>query len=195
MPTIYIPDEMLEEVRLMKHYRHQRKKYNIILDFKEETRQEEKVPPCTPFIKEEKKKEERDIYIPRSRENSLSIPTLEEVREYAKGFENLTFTADFFFHYYDAYGWKSKGETVYNWQSLFTAWANDPKKCHASRSQRTEARQQRLLSAETQRLEQSNREIAEREARQAREASQAVSYEEYQRMKQAGELGETVGTE
>ena len=189
MPTIYIPDEMVEEVRLMKHYRHQRKKYNIILDFKEETRQEEKVPPCTPFIKEEKKKEERELSLSHAREVFLPVPTLEEVEEYAKGFDNLTFTAAYFFYHYDALGWKSKGETVYNWQSLFTAWANDPKKCHASRSQRTEARQQRLLSAETQRLEQSNREIAEREARLAREASQAVSYEEYQRMKRAGELG------
>lgn len=190
MPTIYIPDEMLEEVRLMKHYRHQRKKYNIILDFKEETRQEEKVPPCTPFIKEEKKKEERDKNnINRGCEIFLPIPSLDEIVEFSKQFDNLIFTPEYFFHYYNATNWKIKGETVYNWQSLFTAWANDPKKCHASRSQRTEARQQRLLSAETQRLEQSNREIAEREARQAREASQAVSYEEYLRMKRARELG------
>ena len=191
MATVYIPDEMIDEVKLMKRYRRQGRKYYITLDFKEESRNEEKLPPCTPFSKEEKKKEERALSLSLARKEILPIPCLDEITEYATKFENLTFTPEYFFHHYNALGWKVRGEMIENWQSLFESWVNDPKKKGqpgGAKGQRSEQRQQALQTAETRMQEEAERQTAEREKRLKRQAEESVSWAEYLRMKQEGKV-------
>ena len=194
----YIPDSLMADVEQLKEMqkrglRYEIKCYDMICyDSKEERETEERLSPCTPFYKEEKEKEERGLSLSHARKECLTNPTLNEVAEYAKMFDNLTFTAEYFFHHYNALGWKVRGEAIENWQSLFNAWANDPKKSHQPSRARSQQRQQTLLAAETRLQEQAEQQTAERNERMREQADQHISREDYERLKAAGYKGERI---
>ena len=188
----YIPDSLMVDVEQLKEMqkrglRYEIKCYDMICyDSKEERETEERLSPCTPFYKEEKEKEERGTHTPRKRE-ILPVPTLEEVREFARQIPNLDFTAEYFFHRNESRGWQKDGAPIENWQSLLLCW-HEGKKGKGTGAKRSQQRQQTLLAAETRLQEQAEQQTAERNERLKEQAEKAVSYQEYQRMKREGKV-------
>ena len=83
---------------------------------------EESFPPAL-LYKEERKEEEMDVCVlsrtrRKSRKKEMVIPTLEEVDAYIKSIEITSFTAEDFFDYYSARGWRmNDNNPMSDWQA------------------------------------------------------------------------------
>lgn len=129
------------------------------------------------------------------RKRKSRFPSLEEVKEYAKNFDNLDFTPEYFYSYYEGSNWKTGHSRIRHWQSVFQVWAENSKRKQNALEQRrslygsrpSAADQQKiLLGAETRMMNETERQMAEREKIHEQRQKEKVSYEEYQRMKKEG---------
>jgi len=96
-------------------------------------------PTLNPSLKPEREKESESektknnnlIDIKNNNSNSvrdsLVTPTLELINNFISE-NNLKINPDRFFNYYEARGWKIKGEAIENWQSLALSWQESEKK-------------------------------------------------------------------
>lgn len=151
---------------------------------KEEREQEEKVPPCTPFNKEETEKEEkrRQSSSPRCADTrqEFKIPTFQEVQDYLKKFSDANFDAGKFISYYTATGWRTtNGKPITNWKMAVEGWVRKSRPVTSASSIPLAVRQQNALAA----LEERDRQRTEQERRWKEMEDTAVTYEEYLRMK------------
>lgn len=168
---------------------------------KEEREKEERLSPCTPSLKKKKRKEERGRRRSSAREEKIPVyvnpPSLDEIAGYIRKMKLTTFDAEEFFDVMSEKGWMFSGTIpLYDWKSAARRWEKyrlgqkGSMGAGARPYARTtpEARQQRLLNAETQRMDDIERQIRERDARLAEQKAQSVSLEEYKRMKAEGRI-------
>ena len=128
MGMMYVPAELVSEVELLKEFRRKEKCYDIICyDSKEETENEERTFPHTPFKKEEKEKEEGATGYEQKKKSLKKDffvkPTMDEIEAYRQQIGATDFSASDFFDYYESYGWMTRcGGRVRNWKSLMRGW-------------------------------------------------------------------------
>ena len=143
---MYVPDDLQEDLDLLKQIRASGRCYDIICyDSKEENERKES-------SKENKEKEERVTTTPttkktlkkrKSFQDSISLPTFEEVKKYHEERGFTTFTAKRFFTYYNNFNWKVKGGSeLLDWRGMMNSWEeNELNKKH--RNNVTNKNQQR----------------------------------------------------
>ena len=146
---------MVGAVKTLKRARRMGKCYDIICyDSKEETENEENPSPLHPLSKEEKDKEESFHHHPHLKKDARILferPTLEEVKNYHEELKITCFTAERFYNYYEAYGWKSKGGgEISDWKLLMRNWEKNNEKQKSNRNnslsvQDAQARHQELV--------------------------------------------------
>ena len=159
------------------------------------------LPLCTPLLypkKKSKKKKMPTTTDKRVRKKKFRIPTLEEVKEYAKNFDNLDFTPEYFFSYYDGCNWKIGHSRIRNWLSVFNVWAENCRRKEMAQQRRhctrstmplgALERQQIVREAEIRRMEEEERKMAEMDRMRKADAEAHVSYEEFQQMKKEGRI-------
>ncbi len=119
------------------------------------------------------------------------IPSVEDVTSYAKEFSGLDFTPQYFHDFYQRTHWRIGGYKIQDWQAVFRVWARNSRPGRQAGRQAGEAgtpamtyRQQCILSAETRRMEEAERQQQERERIYEEQRKAHVSYEEYLRMKE-----------
>ena len=129
-------------------------------------KEKENLPP-TPPIREKEKVQQ--VPPARTREENLTcegvlIPTLDEVKSAAPGLGVDLETAETFWNFFYALGWKYKGDTIRKWQPMLKAWKNT--------RLRLEKRDEKLIAHFDERAEKRTAHIYakmdEREARRER---------------------------
>jgi len=106
------------------------------------------------------------------------IPSLKEIEEYAKEFNHLDFTPDYFCDFYERTHWRIAGYKIHDWRAVFRVWVRNSR----SNPQNATQRRQQQIAEERERVQQ------EFETRYQEAAQTRVSYEEYQRMKREGRV-------
>ena len=126
---MYVPDDLQEDLDLLKRLRIQGKAYNIILYCKEENERKES-------SKENKEKEENK----QTNKSEISkkkneIPTLEEVLEYGRKLNVTDDKLRRFFNIYDSVGWVTeKNLPIKKWWKRLELWLNDKGKDNVTKT-------------------------------------------------------------
>ena len=147
---------------------------------KEEKRKEEENPPCTPYKKKKRVKEETtDHYNAHARgKKTFEIPTIEEVQEYLNQKGITTFTAERFVNYYNSVGWMATPQRpIRDWKAMVKNWKSyDQKRILRMRPDSARGARPSPLPRLRESTEAMLQQMSEHE-------QECVSYEEYQRMK------------
>ena len=129
-------------------------------------KEKENLSPTSPIREKEKVQQ---VPPARTREENLTcegvlIPTLDEVKSAAPGLGVDLETAETFWNFFYALGWKYKGDTIRKWQPMLKAWKNT--------RLRLEKRDEKLIAHFDERAEKRTAHIYakmdEREARRER---------------------------
>ena len=121
MATMYVPDELVEDVTYLKRLRIQGKAYNIILYCKEENERKERTTENKDKEENKNKKIKGDFS-----KKKNEIPTLEEVIEYGRTHNSTDEKLTLFFNIYDSVGWVTeKNMPIKKWWKRLELWLND----------------------------------------------------------------------
>ena len=92
-------------------------------------REKRNFPPHPLIEKSQKGENVQQVPLARAREGNLTcegvpIPSLDEVKSAALGLGVDLETAETFWNFFYALGWKYKGDTIRKWQPMLKAWKN-----------------------------------------------------------------------
>ena len=162
---------------------------------KEERETEEAPFPHTPYLEEEKEKEEgKPSQASRTREDFSVHPTLQQVQDYCREIKVDSFAPELFFDHYAARDWHmADGSEIHDWKACVRLWVRQRVNDRTLGSKLRQSAPAPSPATATQPQaksysEERDERMAAMEREWARQERESVSYEEYQRMKAEGRI-------